>query len=168
MIDGVTVQVLDLSTGEIIARLSDEQVQMLEKYLDAESNASTNFAISSATIDVLRQQGATELARLLKTALGGALNVWAGYAPIPGAGWGYVRGRLLRLETQAPLIDYKVEAYDEDIALDDLLGWSYGDMHGGFELRFEESDFKEPAAFGIEGDPELTLRILNVDSEEVG
>jgi hypothetical protein len=168
MIEDKIVQLVNLSTGESVARLSDAQVQELRRYFEQESVTDTNFYISPETIEFLREQGAGELADVLATALGNAQEVQVGYVPIPSTGSGYVRGRLLGLETQTPLTGYKIEAYDEDITLDDLLGWCYADSQGKFELQFDESAFKDSAMLDVEGEPEVKLRILNVEGEKLG
>lgn len=87
--------------------------------------------------------------------------------PVRSSDSGLVHGRLLDLETQAPLTDYKVEVYDQDLVVDDLLGWCYVDSDGKFELRFDESSFKHRAALDIEGKPEVKLRILNLNGKKL-
>jgi len=160
-----TLQLINLSTGEIIAPLNNTRVQELKRYLEQESPTDTNFYIRPETIEFLRSRGADELADLLATALGDTQGVIVGYAPICNTGSMRVHGRVLALESNSPLTGYKIEVFDEDIAFDDLLGWCYSDPQGKFALRFEESAFKDSA---IEGQPELELRILDLDGAELG
>jgi hypothetical protein len=165
MADDQTLQLINLSTGEIIAPLSNTRVQELKRYLEQESPTDTNFYIRPETIEFLRSRGADELADLLATALGDTQGVIVGYAPICNTGSMRVHGRVLALESNSPLTGYKIEVFDEDIAFDDLLGWCYSDPQGKFALRFEESAFKDSA---IEGQPELELRISDLDGAELG
>ena len=162
------MQLLNLSTGEIIALLTEAQVQELQTQLERESIMDTSFFITPETIEFLRARGANELAVLLAAALGPTESVIVGYAPISTSGSARVQGRLLSLESNTPLTGYKIEVYDEDIAFDDLLGWCYSDPEGKFELRFEESAFKDVAMLDIAGEPEVKLRILDTDGAEVG
>jgi hypothetical protein len=162
MVDDKTLQLINLSTGEVIARLNDAQVQDLRKYVEQESTSDTSFHITSETVESLRA-----VADLLATALGDAQEVRVGYAPIPD-GSARVRGRLLALESNSPLVGLKIETYDEDIAFDDCLGWCYSDLLGRFEFRFDEAAFKDAATLNIEGQPELKVRILNPEGAELG
>jgi hypothetical protein len=159
------MQLLNLSTGDVITPLNKAQLDELKAYLEQESFTDTSFYITSATLDFLRARGADELAVVLENALDDAQEIQVGYAPISSTGAVQVSGRLLTLESNSPLTGYKVEVYDEDIAFDDLLGWCYSDPQGEFGLRFEESAFKDSP---IEGEPELELRILDVDGVELG
>ena len=165
MADDQTLQLVNLSTGEIIAPLSNTRVQELKKHLEQESPTDTSFYIRPETIEFLRARGADELAGLLATALGDTQSVIVGYAPICNTGSMRVHGRVLALESNSPLTGYKIEVFDEDIAFDDLLGWCYSDPRGRFALRFEESAFKDSA---IEGQPELELRVSDLDGAELG
>lgn len=123
--DDEVAQLVNLSTGEPIASISQAQLHLLKTRLEQEFGADTNVRITPETLEFLkflREKGADELAGLLATALGDGQELLVGYAPIRGTGSGHVRGRLLHLETQAPLIGYKIEAYDDDLVFDDLLG----------------------------------------------
>jgi hypothetical protein len=168
MMDDTMFQLVNLSTGQIIAPLSAAHVRALTSYLEQESLTDTNFYIAPETIEFLRDQGADELARLLATALGTASGIEVGYAPMHQTGSGHVRGRLLALENQTALTGYKIEAYDEDLTTDDLLGWCYADAQGTFELYFDEAAFKDTTLLDLEGEPEVKLHILTVEGEEVG
>jgi len=161
-------QLVKLSTGEVIATLSDAQMQTLVNNIERESVKDTNFYITPETVNQLRNQGAGEIADLLATALGDAQEMQVGYAPVLNAGSGSVRGVLLALDTQMPLTGYKVEAYDEDLVEDDLLGWCYVNAQGKFEFRFTEASFKSPGPLDLEGDPDVKLRIADVDGDEAG
>ena len=86
----------------------------------------------------------------------------------PGAGSGQVRGRLLGLEDETPLAGYMIEAYDQDLVVDDPLGRAYADAQGKFEIRFDESAYKDFARLDLEGEPEVRLHIVNANGQEVG
>ena len=165
MSDDRTLKLVNLGTGEVIAPLNNSQVKELTTYLEQESPTDTSFFITPETIEFLRSRGANEFADLLATALGDTQGVFVGYAPVCDSGSTRVYGRVLALESDTPLSGYKIEAFDEDIAFDDLLGWGYTDLQGRFELRFEESAFKDSP---IEGRPELELRISDLDGAELG
>lgn len=159
------LQLVNLSTAEIIAPLNDAVVQQLKTYLEQESRSDTSFYIRPETLDYLHTRGADELADLLATALANTQGVFVGYAPVCNTGSIRVHGRMLALESNRPITGYKAEIFDEDIAFDDLLGWCYSDPQGKFELRFEESAFKDSA---IEAKPELELRISDLDGAVLG
>ena len=159
------LRIVNLSTGEIIAPLNDDLVKQLKTYLEQESRSDTSFYIRLETIDYLHTRGADELADLLATALGNTQGVFVGYAPMCDTGSIRVQGRMLALESNRPITGYKAEVFDEDIAFDDLLGWCYSDPQGKFELRFEESAFKDSA---VEAKPELELRISDLDGAVLG
>jgi hypothetical protein len=82
-------------------------------------------------------------------------EVEVGYAPMRQTGAGRVRGWLLASGSQTPLTGYKIEAYDEDLTIDDLLGWCYADSQGMFELHFDESAVKDATLLDLEGEPEV-------------
>src|SRR5687767_633626 len=159
------LRIVNLSTGEIIAPLNDDLVKQLKTYLEQESRSDTSFYIRPEAIDYLRTRGAAEFANLLATALVNTQGVFVGYAPMCDTGSIRVQGRMLALESNRPITGYKAEVFDEDIAFDDLLGWCYSDPQGKFELRFEESAFKDSA---VEAKPELELRISDLDGAVLG
>ena len=61
MADDQTLQLVNLSTGEIVAPLSNTRVQELKRYLEQESPTDTNFYIRPETIEFLRARGTDEL-----------------------------------------------------------------------------------------------------------
>ncbi|MGH9862579.1 MAG: hypothetical protein ACRD35_04070 [Candidatus Acidiferrales bacterium] len=162
------IQLLNLSTGQVIGSLNQAQFELLKKSLVQKSPYDTNFFVNPEALEILREQGAGEVADLLATALGGAEKLEIGYVPTHATRQGRVRGRLLDLASQSPLSGYKVEAYDQDILADDFLGWGYADAEGSFEIGFDESAFKPTGQLTIEGKPEVKLRILNREGDEVG
>ena len=169
MEDQAVVQLLNLSTGKVIAQLNDAQLKLLKAHLEQESATDTNFFIAPETVDWMRGEGAGELADRLKAVLGDSEELAVGLAPILSDAPGRVQGRLLTLETKAPLVGYKVEAYDVDVLFDDFLGWGYTDPEGRFEIRFEESAFKDRSlGVELEGDPEVKLRILDRECVPLG
>ena len=166
MVDHDTFQLVNLSTGEAVARLDRTQVEELKKYLEIDSLTDTSFYITRETIDYLSIRDAHNLADVLATVLRDRDGMPVGYAPIT-TGPGSAHGRLLTLETTTPITGYKVEVYDEDVAFDDILGWCYSNNRGEFEARFDEADFKDSAPPDFERKPEVKLRISNVDGEEL-
>src|SRR5438105_12402501 len=168
MTDEGTMQLWNLSTGERVATLSNLQFDSLKSLLVEESATDTSFFVTADTVEYVREQGADELATILTKVLGSVKEMEIGCARASSTGAGRVRGRLLGLEQQTPLIGYKIEAYDHDVIFDDVLGWTYVDAQGKFELRFDESAFKDPRAFDLEGEPDVKLRILNREGDEVG
>jgi hypothetical protein len=159
------LHLVNLSTGEVIAPLSDAQVKALTTFFEKESRADTSFFITPEAIEFLCSRGAEELADLLATALGDTHGLPVGYAPVGKTGSYRAHGRVLALESNSPLTGYKLEVFDEDITADDLLGWCYSDPQGRFDFRFEQSEFKDSR---IEGQPELELRISDIDGVALG
>jgi hypothetical protein len=168
MADDSPFKLIDLSTGKIITPISDAEVQALKKYFEQESPSDTSFYITPEAIQFLRSRGADTVADLLAAVLSDSHGKAVGYAPARNIGSYRVRGRVLALETNTPLTGYKIEIFDEDIVFDDLLGWCYSDLQGKFELRFDESDYKDLAPPDVEGKPEVKLRISDVDGTEIG
>jgi hypothetical protein len=107
MADDQTLQLVNLSTGEIIAPLSNTRVQELKRYLEQESPTDTNFYIRPETIEFLRARGADQIAGLLATALADTQSLIVGYAPICNNGSMRVHGRVLALESNSPLTAIK-------------------------------------------------------------
>ena len=129
MVDHDTFQLVNLSTGEAVARLDRTQVEELKKYLEIDSLTDRSFYITRETIDYLSIRDAHNLADVLATVLRDRDGMPVGYAPIT-TGPGSAHGRLLTLETTTPITGYKVEVYDEDVAFDDILGWCYSNNRG--------------------------------------
>lgn len=159
------MRLFDLSTGRPIAPLKPSHLDALERRLERDSAADTSFYVTAETIDFLRSRGDVELAEVVAAALGDAPRKPVGYGPVCRAGRIRVSGRLLALESERPLTGYKVEIYDEDVAFDDLLCWAYSDLKGRFGARIEESAFRDSP---IEREPELKLRVLDVDGAALG
>jgi hypothetical protein len=86
MAEDRSLQLVNLSTAEIIAPLDDALVKQLKTYLEQESRSDTSFYIRPETIDYLHTRGADELADLLATALGNTQGVFVGYAPVCNTG----------------------------------------------------------------------------------
>ena len=168
MTDDGTIQLWDLSTGTCVTTLTNLQFNSLKSLLVEEFATDTSFFVTADTVEYVREQGADELANILAKVLGSTKEMEIGCARVSSTGAGRIRGRLLGLEQETPLIGYKIEAYDNDVIFDDVLGWTYVDAQGKFELRFDESAFKDPSAFDLEGEPDVKLRILNREGNEVG
>lgn len=68
-----------------------------------------------------------------------------------------VSGTVEEEETGRPLPELVVRAYDRDLVFDDLLGFDTTDERGCFEIRFQDSDFKDL----LETRPDIYVRIYD-------
>lgn len=69
-------------------------------------------------------------------------------------------GRVLDRKTQTGLEGLRVEAWDKDMILDDLVGAAVTGERGGFQIRFEESDFKD---IFMDRQPDLYFKVFRGD-----
>lgn len=66
------IQLYDVEGGSPIGAISDAQLQRLVDSLEEESSTDQDYYLTSATIDMLDEDGADpELVRILRQALGG-------------------------------------------------------------------------------------------------
>ncbi|HEY8121520.1 MAG TPA: hypothetical protein VII78_09390 [Myxococcota bacterium] len=70
-----------------------------------------------------------------------------------------VRGVVEELETGRPLAELVVRAFDEDLLVDDALGYAATDATGRFAIRFDTSRFQDFR----EERPDLYLRLFDKD-----
>ena len=68
-----------------------------------------------------------------------------------------IRGRVYVRETEQPLAELIIRAYDRDLLIDDLLGDATTDNSGLFEILYAERDFKDL----FEKAPDIYLRIYD-------
>lgn len=65
------IELRDKESGELLGKLSQQQLQFLIDHLEEESQTDQDYYLNSATIDMLEEQGADkQLIKLLRDALG--------------------------------------------------------------------------------------------------
>ncbi len=65
------IELRDKESGELLGKLSQQQLQFLIDHLEEESQTDQDYYLNSATIDMLEAQGADkQLIKLLRDALG--------------------------------------------------------------------------------------------------
>ncbi|XOF33597.1 MAG: IPT/TIG domain-containing protein [Candidatus Electrothrix sp. YB6] len=74
-----------------------------------------------------------------------------------------IKGRLIDIKSNRPLLGLQIRAYDKDIIFDDCLGSDKTNEQGDFEISFFEHDFKEP----FEEQPEVYVVIYGPDMEQL-
>jgi len=72
-----------------------------------------------------------------------------------------VRGTISRAGT--PLTGVRVMLFDKDIFSDDTLGLDFTGADGGYQVRFNEKDFK--TSFSLEGEPDIYMVIEALDTD---
>jgi hypothetical protein len=66
------IQLYDVEQGSLLGAISEAQLQRLVDSLEEESSTDQDYYLTSATIDMLEEDGAdSELVRLLRAALAG-------------------------------------------------------------------------------------------------
>ena len=76
-----------------------------------------------------------------------------------------IKGKLLDVNKNTPLVGYRVEGFDKDLLSSDYLGWCYSNDKGKFALYFNEHDFKADIPIDIEKKPEIYIRILRINDD---
>ena len=71
-----------------------------------------------------------------------------------------VAGRVIDRKTRRGIKDVKVEAWDKDLIIDDLLGSAITGDQGGFAIRFDESDFRD---LFLDREPDLYFKVFRGD-----
>ena len=69
-------------------------------------------------------------------------------------------GKIIDLRTQQGLAELRVEAWDKDLILDDLVGSAVTDEQGAFQKQFTESHFKE---LFLDRKPDLFFKVFQDD-----
>jgi len=65
------IELRDKESGELLGKLSQQQLRFLIDHLEEESQTDQDYYLNSATIDMLEEQGADkQLIKLLRDALG--------------------------------------------------------------------------------------------------
>lgn len=65
------IELRDKESGELLGKLSQQQLQFLMDHLEEESKTDQDYYLNSVTIDMLEEQGADkQLIKLLRDALG--------------------------------------------------------------------------------------------------
>ncbi len=65
------IELHDKESGELLGKLSQQQLQFLIDHLEEESQTDQDYYLNAATIDMLEEQGADpQLIKLLRQALG--------------------------------------------------------------------------------------------------
>lgn len=68
-----------------------------------------------------------------------------------------IHGLVVEKETNKPLVDVFVEAYDKDFIFDDLLGSAKTDKEGCFDIFYSEKDFSDL----FEKNPDVYFHVYN-------
>ncbi len=74
-----------------------------------------------------------------------------------------IRGLIREAETEIALPGFFVKAYDKDLLFDDLLGSTYTDKDGRFEILTEPEDFRD--FFDVK--PDIYLKIFGPDAKKL-
>lgn len=65
------IELRDKESGELLGKLSQQQLQFLMDHLEEESQTDQDYYLNTATIDMLEEQGADkQLIKLLRDGLG--------------------------------------------------------------------------------------------------
>ena len=72
-----------------------------------------------------------------------------------------LRGSVRREGSEAPLVGVVVRAFDKDLVFDDSLGEARTDELGGFQIQFNDLDFRD----ALEQRPDVYLRVLSPNGE---
>jgi carotenoid cleavage dioxygenase len=86
------------------------------------------------------------------------------FIPVPWIRWQRHRitGVVRELDSERPLPDLRIAAYDKDLVKDDFLGEATTDANGAFEIRFTDADFKDL----VESKPDIYLCVFCGESVE--
>ena len=76
-----------------------------------------------------------------------------------------INGRLISSKDKTPIGGLKVEAWDKDLLIDDLLGSSVTDSNGNFTITFRKKYYKEII---LDRKPDIYFRILKEESSSAG